>query len=258
MSRHYNASELVDYERGLLDGEKAKQLFAHCQACQPCENRLTVVLALREIGKRRRGVRRRRLVATAAALVAMVLLGVAIYQVVPLDTDPQADGTVGIDAGTPLAEGSLAEYASTELPSRGFLVLRFRPGTPVANVDRGEARLKAAVEALWAGELDAALPALRELWLEQPNEERAAYMGIALYLTGQIDEEVGWFLEIGTRTWWTTLSRYSTYYLANHYLRIGQNDAAYELLESLTAFSDSPSRAAKRLLEQLPIRTRIP
>ena len=245
--KHYETFDLVDYQRGLLEGEEAKELFAHCQTCRECGDRLSIVLALRAVGERRRTARRRVLRGAAAAVGAAVLVGVAIYSfsehstqrpVASVDTQP--------------TRGSLAEYASTELPSRGFLVVRFRPGTPIANVEDAEPRLKAAVEELWAGNADSALPALRELWLERPNEERAAYMGIAMYLSGRSDAEVRAFLEMGTNTVWTPLSRYSTFYLANYHLRTGQNQEAYELLQSLTA-NDSPSTAAKRLLARLPI-----
>ena len=36
MTGHYETIELVDYARGYLTGEDARDVFAHCQGCTNC------------------------------------------------------------------------------------------------------------------------------------------------------------------------------------------------------------------------------
>jgi len=115
-----------------------------------------------------------------------------------------------------------------------------------------EPRVKNAVEALWSGNLENALDALKELRAERPGDpEIAAYLGIALYLSGEQDDSVRVLLLEGAATEWLTLSRYSMLYLANHYLRLGIHSEAIEILSDLAPARDSPGESAAVLLRQL-------
>lgn len=245
MSHHYEVDDLVSYERGVLGPEEAEELFAHCQVCRECGTRLAMVLSLRRLGAKQRKSKLRRIVAISACIVAV--LGLVAYAYRPsLDVAP---ATV-----TPEAEpqpGRLSAYATSILPRPGFLVLRFGDALPVA-VDDWQFRLKAAAGSLWKGELETAVPALRELRIERPADpEVAAYLGTGLYLSGSVEPEVRTLLEEGTTTEWVVLSRYSMFYLANHYLRTGRDSIALALLENLKDI-DAPGTAAAELLERIP------
>lgn len=249
MTVHFETADFIDYHRGLLSQDETDNLLGHCKGCRTCSNRLAMVIALREVAARRRLFKRSALVASALATVIVAAFALAAYAPPALLTsDPAPENSQR-------PPGLLTEYATTDLPHRSFLVLRFRMGMPVAHSDDRELRVKDAVDDLWAGRTATAIPALRALWTEAPSEEIAAYLGIGLYLTQRTDDEVEAFLEVGTRTGWSTLSRYSTFYLANHYLRTGRNAAAYALLRVVAADSDAPGSAARRLLEELPDET---
>lgn len=250
MTAHFETADLIDYHRGLLSQEETETLLGHCNGCRTCSDRLAMVIALREVAARRRLFKRSALLTSSIATVIVAAFALATYA-------PSAFVTgdaVPVTAHT-RPPGLLFQYATTELPHRSFLVLRFREGMPVAHGDDRQLRVEDAVVDLWAGRTAPAIPALRALWTEAPSEEIAAYLGIGLYLTQRTDDEVEAFLEVGTRTGWSTLSRYSTFYLANHYLRTGRNAAAYALLRVVAADSDAPGSAARRLLEKLPDET---
>ena len=124
MSPHYETLELVDYARGYLSGEDARELFGHCQGCAYCGNRLAAIMALREGNARERtAIVRRRWVAAAASGVVLIglviglvgafaltqLMETILFNVSPTDPATYAGVTVFL-----LAIGLLATY----LPAR--------------------------------------------------------------------------------------------------------------------------------------------
>ena len=243
MSNHFTTTELIEYARGALLGENAESLLAHSLRCDDCGTRLAIILALEEAGSAQRVTTSRRRWLAAAA--GMAFVGVGVMVVISMRTPAE------LPQHERATNSHFAQLATTEFPSsRGFLRIRF--GAIRVNASNWEPRVKNAVEALWSGNLENALDALKELRAERPEDpEIAAYLGIALYLSGQQDDVVRVLLIEGAATEWQTLSRYSMFYLANHYLRLEIDLQAIEILSDLATHPDSPGESAAALLRQL-------
>lgn len=263
MSGHYTTLELVDYERGYLTGDEARDLFAHCQQCEECGGRLAAVLALRHANRRRVArIRRRKMLSLAAGVVLVVSLGFAGTALWGRFATADGPGTASVAApgGEPTIQGApelspelaeLAALATDELPNPVFL--RIRLGPLAADSDDWEVRVRAALMDLWEGRLDVAVPALENLHsVRQKDPEVAAYLGIALYLSGDRREDVADLLRSGASTHWDNLRDQTLWYLANHHLRNGDPALAAEILAEFSRYEHVTARAAHALMDKLP------
>lgn len=236
--RHPEIEELVAYARGALSRKRRRAVRAHCEVCPSCNLDLAKTLVLRADHRRalRQRARRQRLM--AAATVVLVLGAAGTIMLGAYFTDPSAE---------------LAALATSEPLPEHYVRYRFGTGMP-ASSDLTAYQLRRGIEALVAEEYGPAIDAFEAVLSEQPSDiETAAYLGIALYLSGDDSTRTQTLLVRGTSHARPELSRAATWYLANLFLRSGEAETAATLLEQLDLgeLDDRYSRRARELLQQI-------
>jgi len=241
-SNHPEVDELVDWARGDLSRKRLREIRAHCRSCPACDMKLAKILVLRTRQRRemKRAARRRRQLQMAAAIVLLVGAG-AVFLVSGHFSDPAS---------------KFAELATTETIPQGLLRLRFRSDALPASTDLSEFRLKQGMEALVQEQYSLAVEALDDANREHPADaEIAAFLGIALYLSGDDSSRTQSLLALGTTHARPRVSRPATWYLANSCLRSGDSEAAVALLRELNLgeLSDAYSRRADDLAARVEV-----
>lgn len=233
---HPNIEELVDWARGLLSRRRHKEVRRHCEACPTCNMRLAMILIIRTDDRRRmrRRAKRRRQFQMAAAVLLLMGAG-AVVLLSSYFSDPALE---------------LAGLATTETIPQGLVRLRFRSDMVPASTDLSEFQLKRGMDALALEEYSLAIEALAGANKEHPADaEIAAYLGIALYLSGDDSSRTHSRLALGATHARPSVSRPASWYLANSCLRNGDTQTAVALLRELDLGepSDAYSRRAADL-----------
>ncbi len=228
---HPDLKTLTGYIDGALTGDEARAIVGHCTECTECGDRLGTMMLLRSRAARAalaprvpRGVR-------AAVVVVTLVAGLA----------------GGMFLARALAPNPWAVHASTESVPRWFHDFLYGYREQIGPRDLA---LAEALDLLVRGEYDDAIVKLEPL-TEPPGREpeAAAYLGIAMYLTGDNSGRTVDLLEAGTAS--TRAGRISDWYLANVLLSRGDIGAARRRLRGLTFVGDWVGRQAKLLLDQL-------
>lgn len=242
---HVDIEGLLAYAHGETRGAEADAVLQHSRACRECGDELAVILALagtqvvavaedeREIA----GASRRWIALVAASVVLALLLGVALRSAwLPLGATSDED-VVGL--------------ATTEAPER--LMLEYLFGASTVSV--GAPQVRDGFALVVDRRYEAAAALLSTLYDAQPGDnELAASLGIALYLSGDDGERVASLLMQGQRLRDRRLDSFgnlAAWYLANLYLRRGDVVQARDVLEDLSQWSDAPGAEARAVLEQL-------
>lgn len=271
MIEHPTIEELVSYPLGELTAERSRQVWQHCSGCSECGNELAAVILVRsaaitdEAAERPRAESSRagrsleespredrpretwKYLAIAASIVVVIGIGWASLRLLRGPSDEQLAGT-----GAPAAPAApeYAALATRETLPQTHLDFRFGLATPAASTHRG--RVRDGVHAIVDGRYDEAESSLRALMLESPSEEAAVYLGIAMYLRGDLSDEAAKLLSAADPAR-GSLGRAGHWYLANLFVARGEIDAARPILERLGAreFTDRWGRRAQGLLEEL-------
>ena len=228
---HPDLKALTSYVDGALTGDEARAIVGHCGACTGCGDRLGTMMLLRSK-------------AAKAALAPRIPRGVRAAAVVVA----LAAGLVGgVVLARALAPNPWAEHATADTVPRWFHDFLYGSRDSVSNRDLELAR---ALDLLVRGELTEAIARLEPLALEPAREpEAAAYLGIAMYLNGDVSTRTVDFLETGTAS--TRAGRISDWYLCNALLARGDAEGARRRLRGLAFVGDWVGRQAKLLLDQL-------
>lgn len=237
MSGHVGAEVMVAFVHGDLSAAELETLSEHCTSCKECGDQLAALLSVRR-SRRQQNVRHAR--TAVAAFVVLTLVGLAL--------GVRGFGT-GLSTSAP-TESDWAELATSEGPDPRLVRRIFGDGLP-ADTDTRLMETRTAFEHLVNGRLEQAIEILRGLYLERSADDVAAYLGIALYLSGQADEVVEGLLRQGVNSSRTADAHYSQWYLANHFLRLGDPQSAESILQDLAKSSDRPGRFAAELLLQV-------
>jgi hypothetical protein len=171
-----------------------------------------------------------------AGIAIALAIGFALYQF-GLPADPVRD--------------ALTALATTEPPPSAMI--RFQLGSAIqASSDDTQQRLQAAGQALAGRQYAQATDELQRLHAELPNSGViAGYLGIALYLSGNDSARVGALLSAGALDDDLPVALSSKWYLANHLLRTGDEEAARTLLAELATFRNLRGRLSADLLLRL-------
>jgi hypothetical protein len=246
-AEHPDIEELVDWARGLLSRRRHEEVRRHCDACPTCNMRLAKILVLRTDDRRRMRRRARRVRQLQMAAVIVLLVGTgAVFLLSGYFSNPTAE---------------LAALATTETIPESHVHMRFRRGLR-ASADLYDYKLEAGMEALVQRDYRMASETLEELYGEHPeSSEAAAYLGVALYLSGDDSGRTKSILAMGTQHMQPMISRTATWFLANSRLRSGDVESAVELLRTLdpNRINDMYGRWSVDLLDRIQgIRDRQP
>ncbi len=228
---HPDLKTLTGYVDGALTGDEARAIVEHGTECSECGDRLGTMMLLRARAAKAtlaprvpRGVRAAALVVTlAAGLVGGAFLAQA------------------------MAPNPWAEHATVDTVPRWFhdFLYGYRENSSTRDRD-----LIAGLDLLVRGELAEAIALLEPLAQEPAGEpEAAAYLGIAMYLSGDVSGRTVDFLASGTAS--TRAGRISDWYLANAHLARGNIDAARRRLRGLAFVGDWVGRQSQSLLDRL-------
>lgn len=242
---HVDIEGLLAYAHGETGGAEADAVLQHSCACRECGDELAVMLALvgqeaQATGEAQRGASSapwawRWIGLVAASVVLAVVVGIALMSWGPwLDTG-------GVDEAMQLA--------TTEAPERVMLEYLF--GAPT--VSAAAPQVRGGFALIVNGRYQEAVALLSTLYDAQPGDnELAASLGIALYLSGDDGERAASSLMQGQRLGrQDSFGNLAAWYLANHYLRRGDVVQAREVLEDLSQGPDAPGTQARDLLERL-------
>lgn len=228
---HPDLKTLTGYVDGALTGDEARAIVEHCTECSACGDRLGTMVLLRARAAKAtlaprvpRGVR-------AAALVVTLAAGLA----------------GGAFLARAMAPNPWAEHATADSVPRWFhdFLYGYRE-----NANTHDRELAAGLDLLVRGELAEAIALLEPLAHESTREpEAAAYVGIAMYLSGDVSRRTVDYLESGTAS--TRAGRISDWYLANAHLARGNVEAARRRLRGLAFVGDWVGRQSQSLLDQL-------
>jgi hypothetical protein len=234
---HYTLDELRAFATG-SNQEGADALLEHCRACVDCGDSLAAMLLMAESAdaRRRRERDRRRLLLAAGALIVGAL-GMLLRSTDLVDAPRTDDLLAGLATEQPLPPAAVRIHLGVLSP---------------AGTDDSVARLQAAGAALARGQYDAAIPDLEELHDRDPSSGVvAAYLGIALYLTGDNSSRAEHLLTQGAQDQNRSIATFTQWYLANLLLRSGQTDASVRVLETLAPSPTAPGRNAQKLLDEI-------
>lgn len=271
MIEHPTIEELVAYPLGALPAERSRQVWQHCSGCSECGNELAAIILVRSaaiteeaaehpredrsrvepLREDRPGEKRSRenwkYLAIAASIVATIGIGWMSLRLLRGPSDGQLAGT---RAPAVPADPDYAALATRETLPQTHLHFRFGMATPAAGTHRG--RVREGVQAIVDGRYDEAESSLRALMLESPSEETAVYLGIAMYLRGDLSDEAANLLSAADPAG-GSLGRAGHWYLANLFVARGEIGAARPILERLGARegTDRWGRRAQGLLERL-------
>jgi tetratricopeptide (TPR) repeat protein len=248
---HLTAEHLVRMATGDLPGDQREAALSHLEVCAPCGDRLAAILLLRQ-GQRREA---RRAWVPRAAAAATVVLVAALWMLVsfpgadpaPEPLSPERQALVDRWAG----------FASEENINDliyGFILRVVYPDIIPVSPGHHLPKTRAALVDLRRGRYDEAVRKLVELHLAYPDfDSIAGWLGIALYLSGETDPEVGKLLERGTRAGINPLYEACVWYGAHYLFLTGRPEEAVATLRPLILIRDHMGRMAKALLEQLPL-----
>jgi len=266
MSRHIEIDRLLAYAHGELNADETAGVIEHCESCGQCGNELGVLLALRHEHERTAADRSAgagttasgwpRFAKLAASIVLAVLIGAAALW---------GGGIIGAGATDP-GPTDWAALATDQPPDQMLVDWLFDearqmpssvPGTSDTDPRAAERQLlfakRSALELIVQRRVEDALVALEDLAATNPeDDEIATFRGIAAYLSGDTSEATRDLLARGARSSRQPVGRTAAWYLANHYLRVGESEDALIILESLAQTEDFPGENAVALLERLP------
>lgn len=234
MIDHPDVVELVAFARGELDEDRSSALVEHCRTCSRCGDQMAAILLLREgpgRTSRRSRIFGRRSLAAAAAVVIAVALGTLAY----VGGIGQSSGSAAHEAGAS-ATGSaeteeLARLATDRPPPE--IVVKVHFGPPVI-ADSATSGSKEGLILITRGRYVDAVAVLRKHLDERPGDVAAgAFLGMALYLSGDDSRRAAGLLAEGTRHGETWIRDWSQWYLANLRVRRGELMVARGLLEDL-------------------------
>ena len=228
---HPDLKTLTGYVDGALTGDEARAIVGHCGECAGCGDRLGTMMLLRSGAAKAALAPRVPRLLRAAAVVVILVAGL----------------TGGVFLARALAPNPWAVHASTESVPRWFHDFLYGYREQIGPRDLA---LAEALDLLVRGEYDDAISRLEPL-TEQPTREpeASAYLGIAMYLTGDNSGRTVDLLEAGTGS--TRAGRISDWYLANVLLSRGDIDAARRRLRGLAFVGDWVGRQSQALLDQL-------
>jgi hypothetical protein len=201
--------------------------------------RLAKILIIRTDDRRqmKRHAKRRRYLQMAAGIMLLVGAGAAFL----------GSGYFA----TPASE--LAALATTETIPESHVHMRFRRGLR-ASGDLYDHKLEAGMVALVQQDYPQAVETLEGLYSEHPeSSEAAAYLGAALYLSGDDSDRTKAILAAGAQDIQPMTSRAATWYLANSCLRSGDIDSTLQLLPTLDPIEidDLVGRQSRDLLRRI-------
>jgi len=235
MSGHFTLDELREFVRGHNRDEESL-LLEHCRTCAECGDNLAAMLALTTARSSRRNAAANKYLWLAAA-ASLALVGVLAI-------------TVGIDVtDSPNTGQQLASLATTEPPAA--FIVRFQLGA-LAPASAGDyiADLQSGGMLIANGDYEEAASVLRRIHAAAPDSRPivATYLGIALYLAGDITAETGALLATSLLVGDEPISELGRWYFANHLLKVGEIAAAEEVLSGLTP---EPTRYGKLAMDLL-------
>ncbi len=228
---HPALKELTVYVDGALSGDEARAIVEHCRDCATCGDRLGTMMLLRSrVAKSTLAPRVPRGTRVAALVLAI------------------AAGLVGgFVIARQLAPNPWAAHATSEPVPRWFHDFLYGYREEVAPSDMV---LAEGLDLLVRGDYTSAIDKLEPL-IERLNArpEASAYLGIALYMTGDLSGRTIDMLTAGTSS--TRAGRISDWYLANALLLRGDVGEARRRLRGLAFVADWVGRQAEALLGRL-------
>lgn len=248
MIEHPSVEELVDYPLGRLTVERSREVWQHCSTCSTCGNELAGIILLRTGAITEAAAERPqwtwKYLAIAASIVLVVGIGWVSWRLLP---GPSGDQLTAPTAPAVPVPSEYADLATRETLPQTHLDFRFGVATP-AGTERG--RVREGVQAIVDGRFDEAERSLRTLMLSDPSEETAVYLGVALYLQGDLSDETATLLGAADPAG-GSLGRAGHWYLANLFVARGEVDAARPILEQLGAADDRWGRRSLELIEKI-------
>ena len=228
---HPELKDLTIYVDGALSGDEARAIVEHCRNCAKCGDRLGTMMLLRSRVAKSTLAPRLPRGTRAAALVLAIAAGLV----------------GGFLMARQLAPNPWAEHATSESVPRWFHDFLYGYREEVTPSDMV---LAEGLDLLVRGEYRRAIGKLEPL-IERPaaRPEASAYLGIALYMSGDLSGRTIAMLTAGTSS--TRAGRISDWYLANALLLRGDVREARRRLRGLAFVADWVGRQAQALLERL-------
>jgi hypothetical protein len=236
---HPDLQDLIDCSRRNLSEEKEAAVLAHCETCPDCFStvKICVVLRMGFLSDQRKK-RRRRQWCSGALAGALLAIAIAGFWHAGYFTSTSSK-LAALAAGEPIRADRLLDELASDL---------------FFSSDPRDGRVALAVEALMNGDHATAVEELETIIKDEPSDDAiAAWLGIALYSSGDDSARTRALLGLGASRRSDALGRAAMWYLANSNLRDGNMLLAVIQLGDLCAdrSRDRRSRSACELLEEI-------